>query len=132
MHITIYKIDNQQGPTVQHTESESVSRSFVSDSSQPHGLYPTSLLYPWDSPGKNTGVGCHALLQGIFPTQGSNLGLPYCRQILYHLSYEGSHSTHYLVITDIGRECFLKRIHIYAYICITDSLYCTTETDATW
>ena len=38
MHITIYKIDNQQGPTVQHTESESVSRSFVSDSSQPHGL----------------------------------------------------------------------------------------------
>ena len=37
-----------------------------------------------DSPGKNTGVGCHALLQGIFPTQGSNPGLPYCRQILYH------------------------------------------------
>jgi len=43
-----------------------------------------------DSPGKNTGVGCHALLQGIFPTQGSNLGLPYCRQILYCLSYQGS------------------------------------------
>ena len=36
---------------------------------------PTSLLCPWDSPGKNTGVGCHALLQGIFPTQGSNLHL---------------------------------------------------------
>ena len=36
-----------------------------------------------DSPGKNTGVGCHALFQGIVPTQGSNLGLPYCRQILY-------------------------------------------------
>ena len=42
-----------------------------------------------DSPGKNTGVGCHALLQGIFPTQGLNPGLPHCRQILYHLSYQG-------------------------------------------
>ena len=39
---------------------------------QPHGLQPTSLLCPWDSPGKNTGVGCHSLLQGIFLTQGSN------------------------------------------------------------
>ena len=37
-----------------------------------------------DSPGKNTGVGCHFLLQGIFPTQGSNPGLPHCRQILHH------------------------------------------------
>ena len=37
-----------------------------------------------ESPGKNTGVGGHALLQGIFPTQGSNLGLLYCGQILYH------------------------------------------------
>ena len=43
-----------------------------------------------DSPGKNTGVGCHALLQGIFPTQGLNSSLPHCRQILYHLSYQGS------------------------------------------
>ena len=43
-----------------------------------------------DSPGKNTGVGCHALLQGIFPTQGSNPGLPNCRWILYRLSHHGS------------------------------------------
>ena len=43
-----------------------------------------------DSPGKNTGVGCHALLQGIFPTQGSNTDLPHCRQILYCLSHQGS------------------------------------------
>ena len=43
-----------------------------------------------DSPGKNTGVGCHALLQGIFPTQGSNPGLPHCRWILYRLSHQGS------------------------------------------
>ena len=42
---------------------------------------------PWNSPGKNTGVGCHALLQGIFLAQGLNLGLLHCRQILYHLSH---------------------------------------------
>ena len=42
-----------------------------------------------DSPGKNTGVGCHALFLGIFPIQGSNPGLPHCRQILYHLSHRG-------------------------------------------
>ena len=42
------------------------------------------------SPGKNTGVGCHALLQGIFPTQGLNPGLPHCRRILYHLSHQGT------------------------------------------
>ena len=42
-----------------------------------------------DSPGKNMGVGCHALLQGIFATQGSNPGLPHCRWILCHLSHQG-------------------------------------------
>ena len=42
---------------------------------RPHGLQPTRLLCPWDSPGKNTGAGCHSLLQGIFRTQGLNLGL---------------------------------------------------------
>ena len=46
--------------------------SVVSDSLQPCGLYPARLLCPWDSPGKNIGVGCHALLQGMFPTQGLN------------------------------------------------------------
>ena len=46
--------------------------SVVSDSLQPYGLWPTRLLCPWDCPGKNTGLDCHALLQGIFPTQGSN------------------------------------------------------------
>ena len=44
----------------------------------------------WDSPSKNTGVGCYALLQGYLPSGGSNPGLPYCRQILYHLSHQGS------------------------------------------
>ena len=58
--------------------------SVVSNSVQPYRLQATRLLCPWDSPGKRTGVGCHALLQGIFLTQGSNLGLLHCRQILYH------------------------------------------------
>ena len=49
--------------------------SVMSDSLQHYGLRPTRLLCPWDSPGKNTRVGCCALFQGIFPTQGSNTNL---------------------------------------------------------
>ena len=56
-------------------------RSVMSDSLRPHGLYS-----PWNSPGQNTAVGCHFLLQGIFPTQRWNPGLLHCRWILYHLS----------------------------------------------
>ena len=55
-----------------------------------HGLSPTRLLYPWDSPGKNAGAGCHSLLHGIFPTKGSKPDVPHYRQILYHLSHQGS------------------------------------------
>ena len=62
-----------------------VSHSVVSDSLRPHGLYSS-----WNSPGQNTGVGSLSLLQGIFPTQGSNPGLPPCRQILYQLNHKGS------------------------------------------
>ena len=65
-------------------------RSVVSDSLQPRGLQPTRLLCPWDSPDKNTGVGCHFLCQGIFLIQGLNPDLPHCRQALYHLSHQGS------------------------------------------
>ena len=70
-----------------YIQSESESCSVMSDSLQPYGLHPARLLCPWNSPGKNTGEGSHSLLQGIFPTQGSNLGFPHCRQILYHLSH---------------------------------------------
>ena len=55
----------------------------------PMDYKPVRLLCPWDSPGKNTGVGCHSLLWGIFLTQGSNPGLLHCRWILYHLSHQG-------------------------------------------
>ena len=57
----------------------------VSDSLWPHGLYN-----PWNSPGQNTGVGSLSLLQGTFPTQGSDQALPPCRQILYQVSHTGS------------------------------------------
>ena len=50
---------------------------------------PPSSSVHGDSPDKNTTASCHALLQGIFPTQGQNSGLPFCRWILYHLSYQG-------------------------------------------
>ena len=65
-----------------------VSHLVMSNSSQPHGLQPTRLLCPWNSPGKNTGVDSHSLLQGMFPTQQLNPGLLHCRQILYHLSHQ--------------------------------------------
>ena len=67
-----------------------VSSSVIFKSLWPHGLKPTRLICPWDFPGKNTGVGSYSLLQGIFWTQGSNPGLLYCRQTLYHLSHQGS------------------------------------------
>ena len=70
------------------------------DSLRPHGLLPTRLLCPWDFPGKDTGVGCHFLLQGIFPTQGSNPGLLHCRQILYLLSHRESESESPSVVSD--------------------------------
>ena len=82
-----------------HTRSESESHSVVSDSLWTHGLYSSQ-----NSPAQNTGhsvllnaeyshsgTGTHSLLQGIFPTQGSNLGLPHCRQGLYHLSHQEHH-----------------------------------------
>ena len=58
--------------------------SLLSVSLQPHGLQPARLLCPWDFPGKNTGVGCHFLLQGIFWTPGSILHFLHYRLILYH------------------------------------------------
>ena len=63
--------------------SWSESHSVASGPLWPHGLYS-----PWNSPGQNTGVSSLSLLQGIFPTQGSNSGLPHCRRILYQLSHQ--------------------------------------------
>ena len=68
---------------------ESVNHSVVSNSFWLYRLKPARLLCPWDSLGKDTGVGCCTLLQGIFPTQGSNPCLHrllHCRRFLYHLA----------------------------------------------
>ena len=62
----------------------------VSDSWDPMDCSPPGSSVHGDSPCKNTGVGCHAFLQGIFPTQGSNPGLLYCKWVLYQLSHQGS------------------------------------------
>ena len=67
------------------TACESESHSVVSDSLRPHGLYS-----PWNSLGQNTGMGSLFLLQGIFPTQGSNPGFSHCRRILCQPSHQGS------------------------------------------
>ena len=73
-----------QGPAAAAMKGESESHSVVSHSLRPHGL-----CCPWNSPGQNTGVGSLSLLQGIFPTQGLNPGLPHCRRILYQRSHQG-------------------------------------------
>ena len=76
---------------------QSVSCSVVSDSATDR-LWPTRLLCRCDSPHRNTGVGCHALLQGIIQTQESNPGLLHCSQIpyLYHLSNQEIYYVSYL------------------------------------
>ena len=79
----MYTIDKSILYSTGNCESE--SRLVVSYSLWPHGLYS-----PWNFPGQNTRVGSCSLLQGIFPTQGSNPGLPHCRWILYQLSHQGS------------------------------------------
>ena len=79
-----------QGPLGTFRVSEWVSdgHSVMSDSLQSHGLWPTRFFHPWDFLGKNTGVGCHFLLQGIFPIQELNPGLPHCRQTVHILFRE--------------------------------------------
>ena len=68
-----------------------ISCSVVSDSVWPRDYSPPGSCIHGDSLGKNTGVGCHSLLQGIVPTQGSNPGVLYRRWILYHLSHQKPH-----------------------------------------
>ena len=85
---------------------------------RPHGLQLTRLLCPWDFPGKDTGVGCHLLLQGIFPTQLSNQGLLHCRQILYQLSYKGN--------PPLLSYMYIKKLN-HMYLCIYAHEKGTTE-----
>ena len=91
LHDCQRQTDSEQRHQWTHSEiCVCISRLVVSNSLQPQGLQSSRLSSLWNSPGKNIGAGCHFLLQGIFPTQGSNLGLLHCRQMLYHLSQQGN------------------------------------------
>ena len=80
----LYQLSHKGSPPkkVVYSHFESESHPVVSNSLWPHGLYS-----PWNSPGENARMGSFSLLQRIFPTQGSNPGLQYCRWILYQLSH---------------------------------------------
>ena len=101
-------------------ESESESDSALSDSLWSHGLYS-----PWNSPGQNTRVGSLSLLQGFFPTQELNPGLPHCRQILYQLSHKGSPCIYIYTYIYIYTHTY-THIHTHIYN-INESLCCTEE-----
>ena len=98
--------------------SDQISRSVVSDSLWPHESQHARPPCPWNSSGKNTAVGCHCLLQGVFPTQESNPGLQHCRQILYRLNHQGSpdnlRAVYFILLSlitcyvSVVVQCFLK------------------------
>ena len=91
-----------------HRWHRSESRLVVSNSLRPHGLYS-----PWNSPSQNTGVGGHSLLQGIFPTQGWNTGLPHCRWVLYQVSHQGSPDDIGLNLSSSDRISFINFCFIF-------------------
>ena len=72
--------------------------------SQLHGLQPVRFLCPLDFPSKNTGAGCHFLLQGIFPTQRSKTHLPLGRWILYHCSTSEAGETYYVDLDPLALQ----------------------------
>ena len=76
---------------------------------QLHGIYS-----PWNSPGQNTEVGSLSLLQGIFPTQGSNPGIPHCGQILYQLSHKGS--PHIKLFNHLFNKCWFDCLMLGAVL----------------
>ena len=115
-------------------QSESESRSVVSDSLRPHGPYSL-----WNSPGQNTGVGSHSLLQGIFQTQGSNPGLPCCRRILYQMNHQGNYNAisflnasslpksrekEYTILVMLVQISFITSHEFYIYLFIFNFLFC--------
>ena len=96
-----------------NTDCLVLSRSGVSDSLQPFGSQPTRLFCPLGFSSRSVGVGCHFLLQGIFPTQGSNshlLCLLYRRQILYPQSHRESSNQQSLYSSHCEKSQYLKKI----------------------
>ena len=96
----------QEDPTVINLCCAVLSCSIVSDTM--NCILPGSSVHG-DAPGKNTGVGCHSRLWGIFPVLGSNPGLPHCKQILYHLSYQGSPKLLECIAYSFPRGIFLTQ-----------------------
>ena len=90
-----------------------LSRSVVSDSATPWTVACQAPLVHGDSPGNNTGVGCHAHLQGLSPTRRLNPSLPHCRRILYHLSHQGSCGK---TLTVIKYKWWRYRAHCAVYL----------------
>ena len=94
-----------------------VDCSVMSNSLQPHGLYLTRLLCPWDSPGQNTGWGCHLLLQAIFLTWGMSPALLPCRKFLYHLSYNKSNREDLSLLFHASVVCVCVCV-VFSFACI--------------
>ena len=88
----------------------------VSNSLRPHGLQPTSLLCSWNFPGKRTGVGCHFLIQGIFPTQGSNPHLLLWQAGSVPLSHQGSPRRDLETIDFLGESDLLSLCFEFLYL----------------
>ena len=109
------------------TPWSSVSHSVVSDSLQFHGLQPSRLLCPWDFPEKNTGVGCHFLLQGIFLTLRSNLHFLHWQVNSLPLSHMGSTAkamrecVHGSVASVVSDSLWLHRLQPSRILCIWNS-----------
>ena len=100
----------------------------MSDSLWPNSPKPSRLLCPWDSPGENTGVGCPALLQGIFPTQGLNLYLLQCRWILYYWATGEALTLVYFPLNILECESLTRVQHFFSFLY---NMYINTKTKFT-
>ena len=101
---------------------KSVNCSVISNFLQPCGLYFARLLCPWNSLGKNPGVGRHSLLQEIFLTQGSNPGLLHCRLILYCMSHQRS-PVEIVCIINFPLSGITSNNSIKLYLCYSSMSY---------
>ena len=91
----------QAPPSLRFSRQECWSGLSLPSPLRPHRLQLTRLLCPWDFPGNSTGVDCHFLLQGIFPTQGLSLGLLHCREMLYCLSHQIISRQYYIILVSL-------------------------------